>query len=390
MPAFACPLDRHEPPLPKSSARVLVIMPTADYLLRFNGELLTTLVSRGHSVTVASPPSAETAELARLGIAFRGIPMSRAGLNPFEYLHTFSTLRKLLRTERPQCLFLRGIKAVVYGSLAAAAEHMSNVHSLLAGLGYAFSEYDNSPKRRLIAAVIKSQLRAALRFNRSVFVQNPDDALCLRQAGLVRPEQLHLVPSGEGVNLDHFTPCRNGATNRAFIMISRLLRTKGVIDYVNAARRLHHRHPEVECRLLGPTWDTPDAISQAEIAQWQAEGAIRYLGSTADVRPHLSSAFALAHPSYYREGVPTVVLEAMAMRKPIVTTDSVGCRETIHDGREGLLVPPRSPELLAQAMSNLLEDSDLAARLARKARDRAEAVFDRRMVTNRYLRILDL
>ena len=383
------PQDPAYPPLPARSGKFVCINPHPSYLLNFCGEMLQKIKERGHDVIVFGPKSSDAAKLSDLGFGYREFPIERAGMNPFTDVETFTALRRLLKAERPDCVFMRGIKAVTYGSLAAATCGIENAHSLMAGLGYAFAEEDRSFKRTVVSAIVRAELKTVLRFNRTVIFENPDDARHLIDLGIVRSDQVRMV-AGVGVNLEKFSPSPESAADPAFLMISRLLKPKGVGEYVEAAKRVREVRPELECRLMGPTWDTPDAYSLEQVRAWEAEGAITYLGAKPDVREDLRRAYALVHPSYYREGIPTILLEAMAMQKPIVTTTSVGCREAVHDGVEGLAVPPRDSKALAAAMLEIYQQKERAVEMAKRARERAVEVYDRRKVVSDYIKIFGL
>jgi glycosyltransferase involved in cell wall biosynthesis len=181
---------------------------------------------------------------------------------------------------------------------------------------------------------------------------------------------------GSGVDLARFASAPLPPGPPTFLLIARLLRDKGVVEYVEAARRVRKRRPDARFQLLGPLDPNPAAISRAELEAWVAEGAIEYLGETRDVRPYLAKATVYVLPSYYREGLPRSIVEAMAMGRPIITTDAPGCRETTVDGQNGYLVPSRDSAALAAAAMRFADDPALAHAMGRRSRQIAEARFD--------------
>jgi glycosyltransferase involved in cell wall biosynthesis len=209
------------------------------------------------------------------------------------------------------------------------------------------------------------------------------------ESRLVRPAQTDLLP-GSGIDLERFTPTpfptRDGAR---FLLIARMLWDKGVGEYVEAARLLRSRYPNVEFCLLGfLDVRNPAAIGREQIAKWVKEGVVSYLGETHDVRSEIAAADCVVLPSY-REGTPRTLLEAEAMGRPVVTTDAVGCREVVDDGVNGFLCKPRSATDLAQKMETILNLShDSRAEMGRKGREKMEREFDERIVIAKYLEVI--
>jgi len=198
--------------------------------------------------------------------------------------------------------------------------------------------------------------------SRKVIFQNPDDLNTFMQRGIVKSDKLILVP-GSGVNTERFSPdfCQGleKPKTKVFLLVSRLLWSKGVGEFVEATRVLKGKGYKFESWILGPLdKENPDAINESQVKEWEEEGIIKYLGSTRDVRPYLCKASCVVLPSYYREGIPRAILEAMAMEKPIITADAPGCKEVCLDGVNGFLVKPKEVLCLAHAMEKVLNLSD--------------------------------
>ena len=353
--------------------RVVVIASFAESLILFRGPLLRRMAGAGHDVLALAPASEPVArELAAMGIQFEAIPLDRTGLNPARDLGLVLGLVRRLRRHGPDCVLSYTIKPVVYGSIASAICRVPMVALMITGLGFAFTE-GGGGRRRLARWIAQALYGVALQFADVVFFQNPDDRDDFSRRGLTGPGKVVMI-NGSGVDLDHYAE-RPLPDQVGFLMIARLVRDKGVIEYVEAARILRREFPWVRCVLAGWLDSNPSAVGAAQVEAWCREGVIDYVGPLADVRPTISGCSVYVLPSY-REGTPRTVLEAMAMGRAIVTTDVPGCRETIVDGESGFLVPPRDPEALAAAMSRFLGDPALARRMGADARRRVEQVYD--------------
>jgi glycosyltransferase involved in cell wall biosynthesis len=210
-----------------------------------------------------------------------------------------------------------------------------------------------------------------------VIFQNADDLQEFRERGLIELPIAHIV-NGSGVELQHFTPVSLPG-NATFLLIARLLADKGIREYVEAASQIRRSYPHARFLLVGWYDDNPDSLRQEEVDDWISQGTVEFLGRLEDVRPAIAQADVYVLPSY-REGAPRTVLEAMAMGRPIITTDVPGCREMVVEGVNGFLVPPRDANAIAQAIRRFLEDPRLAARMGHESRRMVEARFDSEIV----------
>lgn len=340
----------------------------APSLINFRGPLIRALLAAGHRVHVSAPaiPDAIRATIEQWGAQVHQAPLSRAGLNPVADLGYFRFQRALIRAHRIDRVIGYTIKPAIWGSLAARSAGVRSA-SMVTGLGYAFIP-GTGAKRRAIAAVSRRLWRWATAANDVVLFQNPDDRDDFIAAGaLADPGKARMI-DGSGVDLAHFAPAPLPG-DAVFLMISRFLVNKGVREYAQAAMRLKAAGSPWRFLLVGFLDQGPDAIARTELDSWIA-GGIEYLGAKEDVRPALAEASVYVLPSY-REGTPRTVLEAMAMRRAIITSDAPGCRETIIDGASGLLVPPRDVDALAAAMKRLGDDGAMRAAMADAAYARA-------------------
>lgn len=355
---------------------VLVLASSAPGLISFRGPLLAALVGEGCRVTAVAPDiGVETrAALSGLGVEPVEIATERQGMNPLADLGYFRVLRDLFQRLRPDVVLAYTAKPVIWGTLAARAAGVPRVVAMITGLGYAFTPPEERSVKHAVAHRAASFLyRLALPRANHVLFQNSDDRDLFQALGFTPPPERVQVIAGSGVDLDHYAPSPPPET-LSFLMLARLLKAKGVREYAAAVRSLHRKYPDVEFRLAGPFDAGPDAISQRELDAAIKDGLI-YLGPLADVRPALAEAAVFVLPSY-REGTPRSVLEALATARAVITTDAPGCRETIVNGVNGVLVPPRDAAALERAMERLIQTPDLVSTMGRASLDLAQRKYD--------------
>ncbi len=356
--------------------KIVVIASHPGSLVEFRGEMLKAMVAMGHEVVAVAPDESEyvTSSLAAFGVRYQSVVMSRAGLDPREDLRTTYALYRSLREIQPDIVLSYTAKPVIYGLLAARAAKVPMRVAMISGRGSALAG-GRGLKRRALARLMGLLYAVALRGAQIVFFQNPDDEAFFRSSGLVGRAQRSVRLAGSGVDLVHYAPAPMADGPMTFLMVGRLLREKGIFEYVKAARRVKAMHPEARFQLLGGIDTNPTAINQETLDQLRADGTIEYLGTVRDVRPIVAGAHVIVLPSYH-EGMPRSVLEGMSMGRAIITTDVPGCRETVAPGKNGLLVPHADASALAAAMCELLKDPSVLPSMGRESRRMAEARFD--------------
>ena len=356
--------------------RVAVVGVLAESLVRFRGELLRAMAAAGHEVLGLAPEedAGVRSALREIGVDYQSYPLERAGMNPLRDLATVWALAGIFRSFRADLVLSYAAKPVIYGTQAARLAGVPRRAAMITGIGSVL-QGGGGPRGRVLAGLLRGLYAGALRQADLVVFQNPDDEQLFRTLKLVGPRNRVARVNGSGVDLALFAPSPLPSPPVTFLLVGRLIRDKGIIDYVDAARRVRAVRPDARFQLLGPLDSNPTAIPAAEVESWRAEGAVDYLGSTHDVRPFLSAAHVCVLPSY-GEGTPRSVLEAMAMGRAVLVTDVPGCRETVEPGVNGLMVPPRDPEALARAMIELLEDPAALPGMGRRSRELAEERFD--------------
>lgn len=369
-------------------SKVLILASYAPSLLDFRGDLIKSIADRGHRVLACAPgiSSDLSWRLAALGAATRELSMARTGINPFADFNTIRNLIAVFREEAPELVLAYTVKPILYGALAARMSGIPGFYALITGLGYAAESGQRG--QHILSRIVRLAYRMTTTFCRGVFFQNPDDRDFFISSRLLTHPNKAVVLNGSGINLDEFAPT-SLPDAPAFLMIARLLRAKGVREYIIAARQTKTRCPNAQFRLIGWFDDGPDAISRVEFEHLNFDHAVEMLGPRDDVRPDLANARIYVLPSY-REGMPRTVLEAMSMGRPIITTDVPGCRETVTHGYNGYVVPPEDPISLAEAMSEMLEDSERALSMGRKSRQIAEQRFDVRKVNRQMIEVMGL
>jgi glycosyltransferase involved in cell wall biosynthesis len=373
---------------PLNVRKILVCAGVPRSLLNFRRELIAKMVARGHEVIAAAPSSPKNIveELASMGVSFRGIPLNRAGLNPLRDLHTLSAIRQLYAEERPDVVLAYTAKPVIYSGLAARRGKPA-VHAMITGLGYGFGS--GSLRQRMVGLAMQELYRASLRRCAGVFFQNPDDCELFRKRRLLPRSLKAQMINGSGVNLSWYAPAPL-PSEPTFLLVARLLVEKGVRQYAEAAAKVRAKYPGTRFLLVGDLDPNPASIHAKELDSWQTSGAIEYLGRLEDVRPAYEQASVYVLPSFYREGTPRSVLEAMAMGRPVVTTDAPGCRETVVDGLNGFLVPVKNAQALAEAMEKFIKNPALIPGMGQESLRMAREKYDVHKVNKVILKAMGL
>lgn len=308
------------------------------------------------------------------GLSLIPIEIHRKGLNPFREFATILRIARIYRRERPELVHHFALKPIIYGTLAswlAAIKHCVNAP---VGMGFVFSSTS------LLACMMRPAMRLTLRAllnppgSRVVF-ENADDLAEAVKDGLVRPQAAVLI-RGAGVDIVRFQPRPEPEGIPTVVLVARMLWEKGISEFVEAARRLRDRKIAARFLLVGaPDSENPAAIPLAQLQAWHQERIVEWLGHRSDVAEILADSHIACLPSYYREGLPKALLEALAAGRPVVATDVPGCREAVRHGDNGFLVPNRDPEALADALARLIQDPSLRQRMGASGRRRAETEF---------------
>ena len=366
--------------------KFLLISPKNRTVYNFRGELVKEIAARGFEVVVIGPDRTDVDKIEALGVRFVEIPMNKTGTSVVGDLKYCRALYRLMRTEKPDATLGYTIKPVVYGAIAAKLAGVKNVSSLVTGGGYTFIA--TSMKARVLGLIVRTLYRVGLGAADQVIFQNKDDRVEFCARRLVKAAKCHVV-NGSGVDTERFAPAPLPETP-GFFMLSRLLKSKGVGEYLEAARLVKAQRPEARFLLLGK-YETAmqDALPREYVEGFLRDGTVERFEETDDVRPFYAMCSVYVLPSY-REGTPRTVLEAMAMGRPILTTDTQGCRETVREGENGFLVPVKDVDTLAEKMLWFLDHPEELAAMGAKSRAYAEEKYDVKKVNADMLRYMKL
>lgn len=358
--------------------RIAIVSSYGNSLLNFRGPLIKDLVKSGKKVYAFAPDY--TAELKSSILNLGAYPidyyLSRSGLNPLGDIKTIISLLKSFRSIQPDIIFTYTHKPNIYGTIAGLLARVPRCHVEITGLGYFFirPENDRNLKRSFIKFILQVLYYITLKFVDTVFFLNQDDQKEFVDFGIVPLKKCQLVPA-TGLDLNEWPEFPPVIRPTTFIYVGRLLREKGVVEYIKAAKIIKAKHPEAVFIMLGSFDNNPGSLTPEDIKRLNFSDIIVWPGDVKDVRPWLAKSSVFVLPSY-REGVPRSTQEAMATGRPIITTDAPGCRLTVKPGLNGFLVPICDVNSLTEAMERFISNPDMIPRMGKESRKLAELLFD--------------
>lgn len=358
----------------QSIEKFILVASHPDSLINFRGPLIRALLSKNLEVHVAAPDldadSSIRSSLESYGVNVHKIYMKRTGMNPISDLKTIFQLWILMKKIKPNYFLGYTHKPVIYGNLAAWMAGVNKQFALITGLGYTFQS-----KILWLNHLLQFLYRISMRKVEKVFFQNPDDESLFQNLGIIKTsDNKSVVVNGSGVDLKKFNTSPFPKKIQ-FLLIARLLGDKGVREYFKAAKAVREKRPDIKFGLVGWIDNHPNAISKQELDERIDAGDIFFYGRMDDVKPAISESSVYVLPSY-REGTPRTVLEAMAMGRPIITTDAPGCKETVKDGINGYIVKVKSSQALVKAMFSFIEQPELIESMGNNSRKIAEDKYD--------------
>ncbi len=366
--------------------KFVLISPKNRTAYNFRGDLVKEIVEMGYEVIVTGPDRTDEEKITELGARFVEIPLNKTGTSVRADLKYQKALKKLFREEKPDVTLGYTIKPVIYGAIAAKKAGVKNINSMVTGGGYTFIA--TSLRAKVLGIITRTLYRIGLKKADRVIFQNPDDLNEFCERGLVKREKCFTV-NGSGVNLERFEPTRY-PTGPSFFMLSRLLNGKGVREYLEAARAVKEKYPDTRFCLLGKyETNMQDAVPRDFVEEFVKDGTVERYDETNDVRPYYGLCGVYVLPSY-REGTPRTVLEAMAMGRAVITTDTPGCRQTVVDGENGFLIPEKDSAKLAEKMIWFVEHPEAIPEMGAKSRKLVEEKFDVRLVNAEMIRIMEM
>ncbi|MGD6991125.1 glycosyltransferase family 4 protein [Sutcliffiella horikoshii] len=367
--------------------KIAVLSSHTSSLFWFRMDMMKDFIKHGHTViAVGSEPEDDwKKKFEEYNIDYRQLYVERNGMNPLKDLKTLRLLCTFMEKERPDKVFAYQAKTVVYGSIAAKLNGVSEVYPLIAGLGSIFR--GKGFKNKIVKTIMKIEYWAACKCSKKVFFQNQDDKNEFIQNGLVKDKNTVII-NGSGVDLEKFKPTQF-PEEPAFLYIGRLIKDKGIVEYLEACKEVKDKHPKVRCLLVGPFDSNPSALKPDELKPYIESGVIEYFGEQSDVRPFISQCSTYVLPSYH-EGTPKTVLEAMAMGRSIITSDAPGCRETVIEGLNGYLVKVKDIKELTNRMEYLISNRELCTNMGQESSKIATEKYDVKVVNKSIIQTMDL
>ena len=367
------------------SKTILFVVNSPKFFLSHRLPIALQALEAGFQVHVVSADGPDVRNIKSMGFTHHVVPFVRSGHNLLNELSILIKLVKLFRRLRPKLLHLITIKPVLWGGIAARLAGVKSVVSAVSGLGTVFLA--DSFGARLRRGLVTLLYRAAFKQKRLVVIfQNPDDRDALLSAKALQSEQARMI-RGSGVNLADYSCSPQPVGKPVVVMAARLLRDKGVLEFVEAAKLLQNRGIEVEMRLIGSLDPgNTTSLTKQELEYLKNESLVELMGFRKDIAAQYAAANIVCLPSY-REGLPKSLVEAAACGRAVVTTDVPGCRDAIIPGVTGLLVPVKDPVALADAIQRLIEDPDLRQRMGKAGRELAEKEFAIEKIVTEHLEI---
>ncbi|XFA72758.1 glycosyltransferase family 4 protein [Thermosynechococcaceae cyanobacterium Okahandja] len=373
-------------PLQVKTLSILLLCNSAQMLLNFRGELIVDLTEAGFDVHCLAPDYSELekTKLAALGARCHNFYLVRNSINPLDDIKALFSLIKTMKQIRPDCILAISSKPIVWGLLASRFVNIKLRFALFTGLGYAFTptaQSEHKPLKKLLIFLYK----LTLPFADKIIFQNQDDCDEITEICSLKQDQT-IVIKGTGVNLQEWPFCPPHLNPLTFTLVARLLIEKGVLEFLAAAKHLKAIHPQVQFWLIGGLDTNPGGLREAQLDEFINSGIVKWFGF-ANVKDYLPTTSVFVLPSY-REGVPRSTQEAMAMGRPVITTDVPGCRETVVDGHNGFLIPPRDVSALIDAMQKFIDKPELISPMGYNSYQMAADLFDVKKINAQYLKLL--
>jgi len=356
---------------------------TSWYLYNFRMGLIRAFQEQGYQIVLIAPKDDYSDRLEGLGCKHYHIDIDNKGTNPIEDTKLLYQFYQLFKTIKPDMVLIYTIKPNIYGGIVSKILNIPTIN-VIAGLGTVFLNDNLSSK------IARWLYKVSFSGNQVLF-ENEDDCKEFLAQNIVKKSQTVLIP-GSGINTEAFQPKYIPSNNKnlIFLLIARLIKDKGVVEYIDAIKSIRTKHPTVEFKILGSYYfGNPSSISEDEVKGWVDDGIIEYLGYTDAVLEEIEKADCIVLPSY-REGLSRVLLEGASMSKPIITTDVTGCRDVVDDGENGYLVSPKDSQSLAIAIEKMIALSDKERRaMGQKGRLKVIKEFDEKIVIKHYLKVIN-
>lgn len=374
--------------------KIAVIGTVASSILGFRRDFINSLIEQGHQVYAFAVDYTDVTRLEVIGLGVVPVDYSfnRTGINPVHDIYNTFKLAKQFKAIKPDLVFSYFSKPVIFGTFAAKFAGVERRMAMLEGLGFIFTDQPEglSGKTRLLRQVQVLLYRFSFPLLEKIIFLNPDDPKDLVDRYHLKIKKIELL-GGIGLDLVQYSYVKPDIDKLSFLFIGRLLKEKGINDFILAAKIVKQQYPEVTFTVLGGLDEgNPGGLNAAELRRLTSSGVIDYPGHVPDVAERIAQCSVFVLPSYYREGVPRSTQEAMAIGRPVITTDVPGCRETVIDGVNGFMVPPWQPQALADKMIYFIEHPEQIESMGLESHKMAQEKFDAVKVNRKLLKLLGL
>lgn len=366
--------------------KIIFIAPQTKSLINFRGDLMIDIINKGYEVIAITPEKEQEDFFKKNNIKVSLIKLNKNSTSILKTISYYRKLKKIIKKENPDKVFSYTIKPVIFGSIAAHKAGVKDIYSLVCGLGYVYTA--NNLKHKILQLICGKAYKIAFKYNKRVIFQNQDDMNEFTERKYLKKEKCELV-NGSGVNLSKFK--RNKLPkNISFLMVSRILKEKGVLEYFEAAKRVKEKHDNIKFTYVGQLDEGKNAIKYEDLRQYIDKKIVKYIPYTKCVEEYYKKCSVFVLPSYYREGIPRTLIEATAMGRPIITTNMPGCKETIINNKNGIFVATKNVEQLTKAMLYMIENSNRLQNMGNESYKICINKFDITIINKQMLKIMDI
>lgn len=368
--------------------KIAIISHKTSNLINSRGKLIEKLIENGYEVVAIGNEDIDVKRIEKLGVKFRAATFDRTSINFLENYKYYRKIREILKEEDVDIALSYTIKPIIFGSIAAKVNKVENIYSLITGMGYNYST--NTITTRFVRIFSNIGYKVALRTNKKVIFQNKEDMQELINKRYVKSNQAELV-DGSGVDINVFKRKDNKVKEKfIFLMVSRILNVKGVIEYCKAAEYIKKIYPNARFIHCGENDNSYRGIKEKFLKYYKENNIVEFKGRVKNVADYLEKSNVVVLPSYLREGIPRTLLEALAVGRPIITTDVRGCRETVDNGENGYLVKPRNVEELIKAMEKMIKmPQEEIEKMSEKSYKKAIDRFDVNIINKKIIEIIE-
>lgn len=367
--------------------KILIIAPLSKSLVNFRGDLMKDIRKKGYDVVAVIPDNTDKEFFKENGIGVRLTNLDKNSMSVFNTSNYYKELKKIIKEEKPDKVFSYTIKPVIFGSMAAYKVGIKEIYSLICGLGMLFCS--GSLKVKILRFFAGRLYKHALKYNTKVIFQNKDDINEFVKCGYVERNKCELV-NGSGVNMEKFVKNDLPKDKISFLMVSRVLKEKGVMEYFEAAKLVKEKYPETRFSYIGQIDKNKNALPFDLLKSYVSSGVVEYVPETKEVEKYVAKCSVFVLPSYYREGIPKTLLEAAAMGRPIITTKTPGCKETVIEGENGLFVKTRDAKDLAEKMNWMVEHKDNLQKMGDKSFEICKEKFEIGIINEKMMKVMGI